>query len=121
MKAVAAGRFTCIGPSDIHRELRFYIAWVEDDLRRLGQHAETVGILLCGDRNDRVVRYSLARSTAPLAVASYDALPPAARDEVPSTDELADALSDAPSQGSVCSRGSGRGPGRTLRWWHRGC
>lgn len=96
MKAVAAGRSARIGPSDIHRELRFYIASVEDNLRRLGPHPETVGILLCGDRNDRVVRYSLARSTAPLAVADYDALPPATRDEVPNTDELADASSDPP-------------------------
>ena len=76
-------------------QLGFYVAWVEDNLRRPDQHAETVGILLCGGRNDRVVRYSLAGATAPLAVASYDALPAAVRDVLPSTDELADALADA--------------------------
>ncbi|WP_380163412.1 YhcG family protein [Jannaschia sp. R86511] len=81
-------------------QLGFYVAWVEDNLRRADQHAETVGILLCGDRNDRVVRYSLAGATAPMAVAGYDALPPAVRDVVPSTDELADALADAPDPAS---------------------
>jgi len=73
-------------------QLGFYVAWVEDNLRRADLHAETVGILLCGDRNDRVVRYSLAGSAAPLAVATYDALPPSIQDVVPSTDELAEAL-----------------------------
>jgi len=72
-------------------QLGFYVAWVEDNLRR-GEHAETVGILLCGGRNDRVGRYSLAGTAAPLAVATYDALPPAIQDVLPSTDELAEAL-----------------------------
>ncbi len=40
----------------------------------------------------RVVRYSLAGSAAPLAVDTYDALPAATQDVVPSTDELAEAL-----------------------------
>lgn len=39
-----------------------------------GEHAETVGIPLCGSRNDRVVGYSLGAIAAPLAVATYDAL-----------------------------------------------
>ncbi len=73
-------------------QLGFYVAWVEDNLRRPAQHAETVGILLCGGRNDRVVRYSLAGSTAPMAVASYEALPQPVRDIVPSTTELSAAL-----------------------------
>jgi len=56
-----------------------------------------VGILICAGRNERVVRYSLAGSTAPLAVAgyTYDALPAAARDAVPTDDELATALATA--------------------------
>ena len=43
------------------------------------------GILLCAGWNERVVRYSLAGATAPLAVAryTYDALPPPLRDLAP--------------------------------------
>jgi hypothetical protein len=33
--------------------------------------------LLCTDKNDRVVRYALAGSNHPIAIASYDLLPPA--------------------------------------------
>ncbi len=76
-------------------QLGFYVAWVEDNLRRADQHAETVGILLCGDRNDRVVRYSLAGAAAPMAVATYDTLPPAVQDVLPSRRQLAQALDDA--------------------------
>ncbi|HWU59147.1 MAG TPA: PDDEXK nuclease domain-containing protein [Microbacteriaceae bacterium] len=36
-----------------------------------------VGLLLCTDKNDRVVRYALAGSNHPIAIASYDLLPPA--------------------------------------------
>ena len=48
----------------------FYVALVDDVLRR-DFHNETVGILICGTQNDRTVRYSLGRSTSPLAVAAY--------------------------------------------------
>jgi hypothetical protein len=57
------------------------------------RHSPTIGILLCAGRNDNVVRYSLAGTTAPLAVAdyTYDALPASARDAVPADTELATA------------------------------
>jgi predicted nuclease of restriction endonuclease-like (RecB) superfamily len=51
-------------------KLNFYIA-VVDDLLRQPHHAETVGLLLCTGKDDRSVRYSLSRSTSPMAVASY--------------------------------------------------
>ncbi|WP_434994298.1 PDDEXK nuclease domain-containing protein [Arthrobacter sp. Ld5] len=71
-------------------KLNFYIALVDDRLRR-DAHADTVGILICGDRNDHTVRYSLARATSPMAVATYtfDALPPSLQHEVPSAATLA--------------------------------
>jgi predicted nuclease of restriction endonuclease-like (RecB) superfamily len=74
-------------------QLGFYVAWVDANLRVADRHAPTIGILLCAGRNDSVVRYALAGSTAPLAVAdyTYDALPPAARAAVPTEAELADA------------------------------
>ncbi|WP_372489886.1 PDDEXK nuclease domain-containing protein [Arthrobacter rhizosphaerae] len=51
-------------------KLNFYVALVDDMLRR-EHHNETIGILICGTKNDRSVRYSLGRSTWPIAVAAY--------------------------------------------------
>nr|WP_143695462.1 PDDEXK nuclease domain-containing protein [Williamsia sp. 1135] len=61
-----------------------------------GQHAPTIGILLCAGRNDNTVRYSLAGAPAPLAVAvanyTYDTLTDQLREVVPTDNELASAL-----------------------------
>ena len=77
-------------------KLGFYVSWVDDNLRNHEVHAPTIGILLCAGRNDKVVRYSLAGTTAPLAVAdyTYDTLPPLVRELVPTENELASALGD---------------------------
>ncbi|MFC0628122.1 PDDEXK nuclease domain-containing protein [Kribbella deserti] len=45
-------------------QLAFYVSLVDDKLRKLDRHAPTVGILLCAERNDRVVRYALAGGRA---------------------------------------------------------
>lgn len=65
-------------------KLNFYIAAV-DDLYKLPQHAPTVGLLLCAGRNERVVRYALAGSTSPMAIAgyTYETLPEAERALLP--------------------------------------
>jgi len=78
-------------------QLGFYVAWIDGNLRDADRHSPTVGIPICAGRNERVVRYSLAGSTAPLAVAgyTYDALPASARDAVPTDAELATALGSA--------------------------
>jgi len=55
-------------------QLGFYVELVEDLLRRPA-HGATVGLLLCTDKNDRVVRYALASSNQPIAIASYDPSP----------------------------------------------
>ncbi|HEY9312134.1 PDDEXK nuclease domain-containing protein [Williamsia sp.] len=75
-------------------KLGFYVAWVDENLRIHGQHAPTIGILLCAGRNDNTVRYSLAGAPAPLAVANYtyDTLPDPLREVVPTDNELASAL-----------------------------
>jgi len=75
-------------------QLGFYVSWVDANLRDPDRHSPTIGILLCTGRNDAVVRYSLASTTAPLAVATYtyDTLPPAARHDVPTEIELGRAL-----------------------------
>ncbi|MDP4331951.1 PDDEXK nuclease domain-containing protein [Curtobacterium sp. A7_M15] len=72
-------------------QLGFYVALVDDRLRR-AQHADTVGLLLVADKNDAVVRYSLAGQHNPIGVASYDLLPPAVRAALPSEADLAAAI-----------------------------
>lgn len=56
-------------------QLGFYVAVVDDRLRRPDLHSPTVGILLCAGRNDAVVHYALANITAPMAVAGYTSSP----------------------------------------------
>ena len=74
-------------------QLNFYVALVDDVLRR-DFHNETVGILICGTKNDRSVRYSLGRSTSPMAVAAYtyDKLPAAEQRALPTEGHLVAAL-----------------------------
>ena len=77
-------------------QLSFYVAWVDANMRDPTRHSPTIGLVLCTDRSENVVRYSLAGSTSALAVASYtyDSLPTAARAAVPTDSELA-AAADA--------------------------
>lgn len=74
-------------------KLQFYIALVDDKLRRAA-HAPTVGILICGSRNDHTVRYALNQSSTPMAVSTYtyESLPPAEQQALPDAEELAAAL-----------------------------
>ncbi|TFD80919.1 DUF1016 domain-containing protein [Cryobacterium sp. Sr8] len=74
-------------------KLSFYVSLVDDRLRREA-HAPTVGILICGDRNDHTVRYALGRSGSPMAVSTYtyDSLPPSEKNALPDADELMSAL-----------------------------
>ena len=70
-------------------KLNFYVALV-DDVLRCDHHNETIGILICGTKNDRSVRYSLGRSTSPVAVAAYtyDKLPRPNSGPFPTKDTL---------------------------------
>ena len=82
-------------------KLNFYVALVDDELRR-EDHNETIGILICGTKNDRSVRYSLGRSTSPMAVAAYtyDKLPAAEQQALPAEGPLVAALEwTDPSEG----------------------
>jgi len=82
-------------------KLNFYVAIVDDQLRREFHH-DTVGILICGSKNDHTVRYSLGRATSPMAVAAYtyDQLPSGDQALVPAEDQITaafDALPDEPT------------------------
>ena len=76
-------------------KLGFYVSLVDSELRKPA-HAPTVGLLLCADRNDTVVRYSLGATNAPMAVASYtyDDLPAAERQALPPADDVAAAMKE---------------------------
>lgn len=74
-------------------KLKFEVGMVDDVLRR--QHDnETLGILICGSKDDRSVRYSFGRTTSPLAAASYkyEALPNDVRQGFPDANNLTVAL-----------------------------
>lgn len=69
-------------------QLGAYVAAVDGELRRPDLHAPTVGILLCTGKDAAAVRYALAATAAPVAVADYRGLPADARAALPSVDEL---------------------------------
>lgn len=89
---------TKLTPADIG-QLNFYVTVVDDTMRR-DHHAPTVGLLLCTARNERTVRYALARSSSPMAVAGYryTELPAAEQAALPTENELLDVVTDTLEQ-----------------------
>jgi hypothetical protein len=75
-------------------QLGTYVAIVDDQYRQAAIHAPTVGILLCTGKSGPSVRYSLASSAVPLAVAEYEGLPDDARAALPSAEELQAVIED---------------------------
>jgi hypothetical protein len=71
---------------------------VVDDLLKREFHNETVGILICGSKNDHTVRYALGRTTSPMAVSAYtyEQLPAEDKALVPGEDKLTAALDQLP-------------------------
>lgn len=82
-------------------KLNFYVA-VVDDLMKRDFHNETVGILICGSKNEHTVRYALGRATSPMAVSAYtyEQLPAEDKALVPGEDRLTAALDRLPDDGS---------------------
>jgi predicted nuclease of restriction endonuclease-like (RecB) superfamily len=82
-------------PSDIG-QLNFYVT-VVDDMLRQPHHAPTVGLLLCTDRDDTVVRYALNAATSPMAVAgyTYTELPAIEQATLPDEQDLRDIVAQA--------------------------
>ncbi|MCU1634340.1 MAG: hypothetical protein JWM61_2992 [Micrococcaceae bacterium] len=81
-------------------KLNFYVALVDDKLRREA-HNDTVGILICGSKNDHTVRYALGRSNSPMAVSTYtyENLPAAEQRALPAADDLTAAFDQISSNG----------------------
>ena len=74
-------------------QLNFYVAAINDMVKFPGM-APTVGILVCGSKHDRTVRYALDGSSQPIAVSSYtyDALPAQEQASLPSPEAIDTAL-----------------------------
>lgn len=89
---VIALKTTKLAPAHVG-QLNFYVAAIVGEIAA-ERHAPTVGLLPCAARNERTVRYSLARSTSPMAVAScpYGDLPAAEQAALPREDELVGVL-----------------------------
>jgi predicted nuclease of restriction endonuclease-like (RecB) superfamily len=74
-------------------QLGFYVAVVDDKMRR-EFHRPTVGILICGSRNEHTVRYALGQASAPMAVStySYESLPAFEQEALPAAERIIAAL-----------------------------
>lgn len=69
-------------------QLGTYVSIVDDQYRQADIHAPTVGILLCTGKSGPTVRFALASTSAPVAVADYYGLPDDARAALPTAAEL---------------------------------
>ena len=81
-------------------KLNFYINVVDDQLRDETDHP-TIGIILCGDKNQAVVEYALKGMSQPMGVTTYrlkDSLPEAIQKALPSPEVLAEELKIAASE-----------------------
>lgn len=65
-------------------QLGTYGEIIDDQRRRPEIHAPTIGILLCTGKHGPTVRYALASTAAPIAVAEYQGLPVRDRAGLPS-------------------------------------
>ena len=84
------GKFT---PADAG-QLNTYVNMVDGELRSEGDNP-TVGILLCADRYERVVKYALGGTTTPMAVARYEALPAEVQEAIPEAADLEGVIEEA--------------------------
>lgn len=75
-------------------QLGTYVEIIDDQRRRSEIHAPIIGILLCTGKQGPTVRYALASTAAPVAVAEYQGLPTPDRVGLPSTRQLEAAVAD---------------------------
>ena len=80
-------------------QMQFYVGVVDEQKRRPGKHAPTVGILVCSSRNEEVVRFALGSASSPMGVATYtyDTLPAAERALLPAAEDIAAAIQPTPT------------------------
>jgi predicted nuclease of restriction endonuclease-like (RecB) superfamily len=75
-------------------KLNFYVSAVDGELRS-DKHGETIGILLCAEKNKQVVHYSVDRIHSPVTVKNYalkkealQQLPAELRGQLPAPEQL---------------------------------
>jgi len=76
-------------------QLQTYVGAIDNSVRDHASDRDTIGILLCPEKNDSLVRLALSGSATPLAVAEYvlGELRPDERAQLPSDEQLRAALS----------------------------
>ena len=68
-------------------QLGFYMTAIDNDVR--GElDGNTIGVLLCQEKNQIVAEYALQDSTKPMGVAEYRVLPPELSGQLPSVEQL---------------------------------
>ncbi|MDR1432174.1 MAG: PDDEXK nuclease domain-containing protein [Propionibacteriaceae bacterium] len=82
-------------------QLGTYVVMVDDLLRKPEIHAPTIGLLLCSGKRESIVRYSLASTAAPVAVADWQRLPDDVRAALPNAEELEAVIHDEMAQRAV--------------------
>ncbi|MDR1213694.1 MAG: PDDEXK nuclease domain-containing protein [Propionibacteriaceae bacterium] len=71
-----------------------YVTMVDGLVRNPAIHAPTIGLLLCTGKREATVRFALASTAAPVAVAEWQGLPDDARAALPSAEELEAVVQD---------------------------
>lgn len=71
-----------------------YVTMVDGLVRNPEIHAPTIGLLLCTGKREATVRFALASTAAPVAVAEWQGLPEDARAALPSAQELQAVVQD---------------------------
>jgi len=79
-------------------QLGTYVTMVDSMVRNPAIHAPTVGLLLCTGKREATVRFALASTAAPVAVAEWQSLPPDARAALPTAEELEAVVQDELAQ-----------------------
>ena len=80
--------------SEFIGQLGTYVAIV-DDVLRTNRDDKTIGILICKEKNDVLVKYSLSASSEPLGISSYDfnkLIPEKFKSSLPTIEEFEDEL-----------------------------
>jgi len=71
-------------------KMNFYLEAL-DDMRRLPHENPSIGMILCKEKDDLIVEYSLRSNTRPLGVAAYrlfDELPSEMKSLLPTPEQL---------------------------------
>jgi predicted nuclease of restriction endonuclease-like (RecB) superfamily len=83
-------------------QLQFYVSVIDHQRRLPDRHAPTVGILVCTQGKEQVIRFALGSTNAPMAVATftYDTLPAAERAALPPVADIVAAVAATVATGT---------------------